>query len=164
MRKALALVSVFVVLFFAAVPSDAAEQPPVLTSDCALNTAEVSGTFGPPVEPVLGGAVLSGYVQVYGNIWCRSVTVTATVRPYFQITPWQYGAPTACVPHPLTVGGVMGACLFNTVQVYYPVGTMLPVDVEAVGVDDLGRPVRRSGSCWLTYWSGQGTSQTCSPW
>lgn len=158
------LASVAVVFLCTATPASATGQPPIVTSDCALNTATVRGGFGPPVEPVLGGAVLSGGVDVYGNIWCRSVTVTATVRPYFQITPWQYGAPTACVPDPLTVGGVVGRCFFHTVQVYYPVGTMLPVDVEAVGVDDLGRPVRRSGSCWLTYWSGQGTFQTCDAW
>ena len=143
-----------------AAPADAATLP----SACALNNALVRGWFGPPIEPVLGGGLLTGDVTVFGNIYCRNVSVVAKTNPYFQITPWQYGVDGACVPDPLAVGGTVGWCSFNTVQAYYPIGTIIYVYLQAVGVDDLGIPVVREGSCWLSYYYGEGTYQTCNPW
>jgi hypothetical protein len=162
-RMLVAVVVVAATLFGTASPGAASD--PVPESACSLNYGLARAWFSePPIEDLFRGSHYTGEVVVHGNIWCRHVSVTARFAAQYSYGPVMYGVSGACVPDPAAVGGTSGWCAMRTVQSYQEIGTMIHVDVEAVGVDDLGLPVRRTGGCWLSYYYGEGPYQSCNPW
>lgn len=161
MRKV--VVSIVVAVLASFVAPVHAEATPL--SSCALNSAIARAWFTePPIEPELRTSEYTGEVAVYGSIFCRHVSVTATFEPHFSYGSIKYGVPGVCVPDSGAVGGTAGWCTMRTVHTYQEIGTIIGVAVTAAGVDDLGLPVTRTGRCWLMYYYGEGPYQSCSPW